>query len=525
MYWLWRGSQWLTTRLPARKAAALLGALAAFGYVLLAGFEVPAQRTLYMLIVGAIGLWLGRPGSAPTVLAWALLVVLLLDPWAVLSAGFWLSFGAVALLMYAGVGRLHDRRPHAWFFAATRAQVAITLGMVPLMLALFQQVSLISPIANAFAIPIVSMVVVPLALVWLVAPWNFLLAFAHELFVWTVKGLTWLDGLPSAVWTQHAPPLWTVAAGLIGGLLMLAPGGLRVRLLSIAWLVPMFVVTPIRPEPGALWIETLDVGQGLAVVVQTHRRTLLYDTGARFNDLADAGNRIITPYLRGRGIQRLDAMVVSHADVDHSGGALSVLQMVPVAALHSSLNDDHMIVNDRRKATLANARCEAGEEWTWDDVAFRVVHPASNAYLDPRIRSNDRSCVIQVSSVHGTALLTGDIEAKSEALLIEREGVGLVSDVMLVPHHGSKTSSTAAFVEAVSPDLAIVTAGYRNRFGHPKPEVVARYAERDIRLMRSDRDGAIEVRFDGGPPAIRAWRSEDPRYWRERPREEGPDET
>ena len=169
VYWLWRGSQWLTTRLPARKAAALLGALAAFGYVLLAGFEVPAQRTLYMLIVGAIGLWLGRPGSAPTVLAWALLIVLLLDPWAVLSAGFWLSFGAVALLMYAGIGRLHDRRPHAWFFAATRAQVAITLGMVPLMLALFQQVSLISPIANAFAIPIVSMVVVPLALVWLVA--------------------------------------------------------------------------------------------------------------------------------------------------------------------------------------------------------------------------------------------------------------------------------------------------------------------------------------------------------------------
>ena len=190
VYWLWRGSQWLTTRLPARKAAALLGALAAFGYVLLAGFEVPAQRTLYMLIVGAIGLWLGRPGSALMVLTWALLTVLLLDPWAVLSAGFWLSFGAVALLMYAGVGRLHDRRPHAWFFAATRAQLAITLGMIPWMLALFQQVSLVSPIANAFAIPIVSMVVVPIALVWLVAPWDFLLVFAHELFVWTAKGLT-----------------------------------------------------------------------------------------------------------------------------------------------------------------------------------------------------------------------------------------------------------------------------------------------------------------------------------------------
>ncbi|MBK8741107.1 MAG: ComEC family competence protein [Betaproteobacteria bacterium] len=230
VYWCWRRSHRLTTRLPARKAAALLGALAAFGYVLLAGFEVPAQRTLYMLSVAALGLWIGRPGTAWTVLAWALFAVLLVDPWAVLAAGFWLSFGAVALLMYVGAGRLAANGGGHWLAAAGRAQWAITVGLIPLMLSLFQQVSLVAPLANALAIPVVGMVVVPLALVWLVLPWDGILLGAHQLFALAVIALEWLNTLPAAVWSQHAPPAWGVAAGVVGVLLLLAPRGLHVRL-------------------------------------------------------------------------------------------------------------------------------------------------------------------------------------------------------------------------------------------------------------------------------------------------------
>ena len=517
VYWLWRCSQWLTTRLPARKAAALLGALAAFGYVLLAGFEVPAQRTLYMLTVAAIGLWIGRPGTAYTVLLWALLAVLLLDPWAVFAAGFWLSFGAVALLMYVSIGRLVANGGGHWLTAAGRAQWAITVGMVPLMLALFQQVSLVSPLANALAIPVVGMVVVPLALAWLVVPWDAILVAAHQLFALVVAVLEWLDALPAAVWAQHAPSAWAVAAGVVGILLLLVPRGLHVRLLGIVWLLPLFVVIPSRPEPGAVWLEVLDVGQGLAVVAQTRNHTLLYDTGPRFNDLADAGNRIIAPYLRAMGIRELDGMVITHLDADHSGGALSLLETVPVGWLASSMSEDSRIVVARKEANKVHVPCYAGQTWVWDGVRFDVLHPRWESYLNPKLKTNDRGCVLKITSAHGTALLTADIEARSEAELVAYQKGALPSDVMLVPHHGSKTSSTPAFIAAVHSRLAIATPGYRNRLGHPLPEIVARYQEQGVRFMRSDYDGAIEVRFDGGEPKIRAWRETDQPYWRDRP--------
>ena len=396
VYWLWRRSQWLTTRLPARKAAALLGALAAFGYVLLAGFEVPAQRTLYMLMVAAIGLWIGRPGTAYTVLLWALLAVLLLDPWAVLAAGFWLSFGAVGLLMYISIGRLAAGGGGHWLPAAGRAQWAITVGLIPLMLALFQQVSLIAPLANAFAIPVVGMVVVPMALAWLVLPWDGILIGAHQLFALVAAGLEWLNALPSAVWSQHAPPAWGVAAGAVGVLLLLAPRGLHIRLLGAVWLLPLFVVVPSRPEPGAVWLEVLDVGQGLAVLAQTRHHALLYDTGPRFNDLADAGNRIIAPYLRARGIPNLEGMVVTHLDTDHSGGALSLLDTVPVGWLASSMAEDSRIVVARKAANKVHVPCYAGQTWVWDGVRFDVLHPRWESYLNPKLKTNDRSCVLSL---------------------------------------------------------------------------------------------------------------------------------
>jgi competence protein ComEC len=519
VYFAWRRSPWLTSRLPARKAAALLGAIAAFGYVLLAGFEVPAQRTLYMLIVAAIGLWAGRPGSSTAVLLWALVVVLLVDPWAVLAPGFWLSFGAVALLIYASVGRLHGARVH-WLRAAAGAQWAITVGMVPLMLALFQQVSLVAPVANAFAIPIVSMVVVPLALAWLVLPLDAILVVAHALFAWVAVALQWLAALPAAVWSQHAPPPWTVVAGVVGVLLLLAPRGLGVRVLGVLWLAPLFAVVPPRPQAGGAWIDVLDVGQGLAVVVRTRDHALLYDTGPRFTDQADAGNRIVVPYLRARGIGRLDGVIVTHRDSDHSGGAESVLATVPVEWVASSLEAAHPLVARIGERDGIHVPCFAGQRWEWDGVSFAVLHPRGESYADTRVKSNDRGCVLRIESRHGAVLLGADIEARSESALVAERRAALQADVLVVPHHGSKTSSTPPFLDAVDPALAIVTVGYRNRLGHPRPEIVARYRARNIELLRSDHDGAVEVRLEEGGPRVRRWRSEDRRYWRDRPQRE-----
>jgi competence protein ComEC len=381
-------------------------------------------------------------------------------------------------------------------------------------------VSLVAPVANAFAIPIVSMVVVPLALAWLVVPLDAILVVAHALFAWVAVALQWLAELPAAVWSQHAPPPWTVAAGVVGVTLLLAPRGLGVRVLGVVWLAPLFLVVPPRPEHGVAWIETLDVGQGLAVVVQTREHALLYDTGPRFTDQADAGNRIVAPYLRARGIERLDGVVVTHRDNDHSGGAESVLAAVPVGWVASSLESEHPLVARIGERDGVHVPCFAGERWEWDDVRFAVLHPRGESYADPRVKSNDRGCVLRIESRHGSVLLGADIEARSEAALVAERGAALASDILVVPHHGSKTSSTPAFLAAVDPALAIATVGYRNRLGHPRPEIVARYRERNIELLRSDFDGAIEVRLEEGGAKVRRWRSEDRRYWRDRPQRE-----
>jgi competence protein ComEC len=509
----WKRFQCLTSRLPARKAAALAGAAAAFAYVLLAGFQVPAQRTLYMLSVGALGLWLGRPGSASTVLAWALAIVLTIDPWAVVSPGFWLSFGAVALLLFVGCQRLG---PGHWLAASARTQWAVTLGLLPPMLALFQQVSLISPLANALAIPVVSFIVVPLTLSGLALPWDALLVGAHDVFAAVAGFLELLARMPSASWEQHAPPAWTVAAGMAGVLLLLAPRGIPGRWLGLAWLAPLFVVAPGVPAPGALWLTVLDVGQGLAVVVQTTHRSLVYDTGPRYNDQSDSGNRIIAPYLRAAGIRHLDGLVVSHRDSDHSGGARSLLQTVPIDWMASSLApDDGLYEHFSGQRAI---RCAAGEEWAWDGVRFAFLHPLAASYDDPRLKTNDRGCVLRIEAEGGSVLLAADIEARSERELLARAADALPASLLVVPHHGSRTSSTREFLAAVRPRYALVTAGYRNRFGHPRAEILARYGEVGAQVLRTDLEGALAVRIEPeGVIRVSGERDLERRYWRSAP--------
>ena len=519
-----RRSTRLTAVVPARKLAAAVGVMAAGGYVLLAGAEVPAVRTFAMLAVAACGFALGRPGTAGIVWLWALAAVLLWDPWATLTPGFWLSFGAVGLLLYASVGRLHAVPATGWqarmrnaICEGVHAQWVATLGLAPMTLALFQQASLIAPVANAVAIPVVTLGVVPFALLGIAVPVDLLFQVAHGILALLMRFLEALSALPEATWQQHAPLPWAVAAGIVGTLWLVAPRGIPGRAFGLIWLLPLFVVRPEPPPVGAFRLTVLDVGQGLSTVIETHRYTLVYDAGPRFSETTDAGGRIVAPYLRAIGRRRIDGLIISHADLDHSGGTLSLMQATPIGWFASSLPAEHAIV----ARTQAQVRmkdsvmaCMAGQRWTWDDVHFTVLHPTRAEYDDPRAKTNDRSCVVRIDSAYGSALLTGDLEAKSEAMLLRTNPSALHADVLVVPHHGSRTSSTPSFIAAVAPAIAVFACGYRNRFGHPRPDIVARYVAASVKMTRTDESGAVTLSFAPGVPLVPiAARMERQRYW------------
>ncbi|MCC6658720.1 MAG: DNA internalization-related competence protein ComEC/Rec2, partial [Rhodocyclaceae bacterium] len=436
--------------------------------------------------------------------ALALLLVLLADPWAVLAAGFWLSFGAVGLLFYVSAGRL---APGHWLAEWGRAQWAVTLGLVPALLALFQQFSLVSPLANAVAIPVVSFVVTPLALVAAALPFDALLLLAHQLLAWLMAFIDWLAGLPFAIWQQAAPPAWAVALGLLGCAWLLLPRGFPARWVGAMLLLPLVLVEPARPAPGELRLTVLDVGQGLAVHAQTAAHDLIYDTGPQYSPDANSGNRILLPYLRAAGVRRLDGLILTHEDKDHSGGALSLLDGLPVAWTMSSLPADHPF-----REAPGHRSCVDGQAWEWDGVRFELLHPAATDYDKPARKANDMSCVLKLSAAHGSALLTGDIESVSELALTERQGERLRSDVLLASHHGSRTSSSPEFIAAVGARTVIFPAGYRNRFRHPNAEVLRRHEATGARLARTDRDGAVTVDF-AVPRRLTFEREARRRYW------------
>ncbi len=266
---------------------------------------------------------------------------------------------------------------------------------------------------------------------------------------------------------------------------------------------------PPRPAPGTTAITVLDVGQGLAIHVQTAGHDLLFDAGPAFSADADSGNRIIAPYLRAMGVRRLDALIISHADKDHEGGAASVLAALPVAVLKTSLPFEHPL----SAQPVAHEPCRKGDAWIWDGVAFEMLHPAAEALSR---KTNDLSCVLRVTAGGRAMLLTSDIEAVSEQALLTGQHRALAAEVMTVPHHGSKTSSTSDFIAAVAARDVIFPVGYRNRFGHPKEEVVARYVESGARLHRTDADGAVGIRLEGTGITFHHERAERKRYWHAR---------
>lgn len=505
-YSLWRRSIRLTLLIPARKVAALSGLFAALIYTLVSGYGIPAQRTLYMISTMSIMLLFSRNVAPSQLLASAVMVVLLLDPWAVISPGFWLSFGAVLLIFYISANRL--RKQHH-LIEYGRIQWAMTLGLIPLLLALFQQLSLVSPIANAFAIPLVSFLIVPITLLGTLPPLEWLLYLAHQALTLCMWALNWLNALPYAVWTQHAPPDWAILLGGLGVLWLLLPRGFPGRWLGVFLMVPLFTAQPELPAPGQAHITVFDVGQGLSVLVRTQNHALLYDAGPDFNGEANAGNRILLPALRGMGIAHLDTLVLSHDDRDHTGGAAPLLEQLAIDQVLSSLSPNHALL---KPLTQAHP-CLDGQTWTWDGIRFDMLHPDELPGQKPGIHDNDASCVLRISTGTHSVLLTGDIEEFAEYRLLNAHRELLPSTLLVAPHHGSKTSSSEDFVAATHPRYVVFTAGYHNRFGHPREEIEQRYRAIGSEVLRSDFDGAIAIRMDGNTFNVSRRRQEQARYW------------
>lgn len=499
---LWRRSARAVQWCPAQRVAVVAGTASAVCYALLAGFGVPAQRTVLMLGVASLALLSGRTPGAARTLGLALAIVLFADPWAVRAPGFWLSFGAVgALFLVAGAAGRPERAaplrtPGRWraqLRAWSVTQWAATLGTLPLVLVFFQQFPLVSPLANALAIPLVSFLVTPLSLLAAALPLPVLPALAHAGLVPLMDFLAALAAL--SPWTQAAPPAWTVFPALLGCLWLLAPRGVPGRAAGGCLLLPLLLAPAPRPPAGSAWVDVLDVGQGLAVVVRTARHTLLYDTGPRYAPEVDAGARVVVPWLRAAGVRAVDHLLLSHRDSDHAGGAASLRAVLPVGRVSAG------------DAALGTP-CLDGQTWSHDGVRFAVLHPAT-----PGDGGNADSCVLRIETAGGASLLlAGDIDARAEAVLLARHGERLRSTVLVAPHHGSAGSSSPAFVAAVAPGHVVYTVGYRNRFGHPHPAVAARYAAAGARDWRSDRDGALAIRLDH-EARIAAWREDGRRYW------------
>ena len=502
--WLWRCSGRLCLWVAAPSAALVGGVLLATAYALFSGWGVPSQRTVLMLaVVGGLRLS-GRQWPWPWVWLLACSVVVAVDPWALLQAGFWLSFVAVGVLFATDSGATSAGKTSArgHLGAMFREQWVITLALTPLTLLLFGQVSLVGLVANALAIPWVTLVVTPLSMLGiLVAPFWDVAAWAMAVMA---GYLHWLAALPFASVSVAQAPLWAGAAGVVGGLLLAMQLPWSLRLLGVPLMLPVLLWQAPRPGSGQFELLAADIGQGNAVLVRTAGHALVFDAGPSFSRESDAGHRVLVPLLRALDVS-VDRMMLSHRDTDHVGGAKAVMAMQPQADLLSSIEADHEL-----QAIHPATRCVAGQHWQWEGVDFQVLHPKATDY-DVGLKTNGMSCTLRISNTTNSALLTGDIEQAQEARLVV-DGVALKSDVLLVPHHGSKSSSSAAFLDAVQPRIALVQAGYRNRYGHPAAPVLVRYAERNIRVVDSPHCGAITWRSDQ-PDDVQCQRTQGLRYW------------
>jgi competence protein ComEC len=526
---LYRRSTRLCLAYPATNAALLGGLMLAAGYAVFSGWGVPSQRTILMLATVTFLRLFGKRWPWPTVWMLACAVVVVADPWALLQAGFWLSFVAVGVLfateLSTDTARLSSRdhadaiddaislpKPSLFailrkkFWMSGREQFVITLVLAPLTLLLFGQVSVVGLLANALAIPWVTLVVTPLAMLgtFFSPMWDLAGMAVHVLS----RFLGLLATLPYATVSVAVPHVLVSVIAVLGGILLVLPWPWQLRLVGLPLLLPVILWQAPRPVDGQYELIAADVGQGNAVIIRTAQHTLVYDAGPRYSIDSDAGHRVLIPLLRATN-ESVDTVMLSHRDIDHSGGIKSVLAMHPKANFISSIESTHEL-----QATRPAQRCVAGQKWQWDGVDFAVLHPSAADYESPQ-KSNAMSCVLRISTPQASALLVGDIEQAQEARLVtdqQSNGWRLKSDMLLVPHHGSKTSSSAVFLDAVQPRFSVVQAGYRNRFGHPAASVRERYDERNFKVVDTAHCGALQW-SSSAPKEARCQRELAKRYW------------
>lgn len=504
VYAVWpRLGLWLP-RPPAQAGAALLAAAV---YSALAGFGLPTVRTLLMIAVVALARCSRRAGGGAQSLALALIAILLVDPLAVLAAGFWLSFVGVAFLILFLQSR--GRGWRAFVKELTAGQLLMTVALLPLTLWFFGQASLVGALSNLIAVPLVSFVIVPCVLFGmlllavcppLATPVLWLAAHIVHVQWWLLERMaSW----PGAQWYLPLVRPYALWLAVAGALWLFLPRGVPLRWLGCLLFLPLLLPPRSVPAEGTFQLWVLDVGQGLSVLLRTQDHVLLYDAGARYPSGFDLGDAVVLPSLHALGVRRLDMLMISHGDNDHAGGATAVAEAFPRAL---------RLAGEPARMHVPMAQCVAGQSWQWDGVRFRVLSPG----LGGGDHDNDSSCVLLVEGRGGRVLLTGDISSKMEPAVAAALGAG-PPPVLLVPHHGSKTSSGAAFIAALKPPLALVSAGWRNRFRHPRPEVVARYDDAGVPLFNTAEQGALEVDFpaDGPPRRKPGWRLRQTRYWRE----------
>ncbi|HEV2607675.1 MAG TPA: DNA internalization-related competence protein ComEC/Rec2, partial [Xanthomonadaceae bacterium] len=495
----------LGLRWPRPQAQPVMALLFGFGYAAMTGFELPTVRTLLMIVAALLARMWRRPWSVPDALALALLAMLIVDPLSVLAAGFWLSFVGVAWLLWC----LPHDAPRGRVSVFVGGQGIVSLGLLPLTVWFFGQASLVSPLTNLIGIPGFALVVTPLSLIGLavdlvlprVGAWILqFAAHAMDALWWVLTQVSQWQG--ALVWLPE-PSALALALALVGAFWLLLPRGVPGKTLALLlWLPLLWPRISAIPE-GTADLAMIDVGQGLSLLVRTQHHTLLFDTGPAYSGGLDLGEAAVVPTLHAFGVRRLDALVISHGDNDHSGGADSVRRAYPVALRYAPAGwprgQDYQ-------------PCLKDATWTWDSVTFRFLHPPQYfPYLD-----NDSGCVLRISGPGWTALLPADIEAVVEERLVREQPDLLRADLLIAPHHGSKTSSTLAFLQAVHPKLALIAVGQGNRFGLPNPEVVGRYLAQNIALEDSASDGLLRVRLDAtGAHVVERTRERQLRFWHE----------
>ena len=507
--WRWSGRGMLLIAAP--RVGALSAVIAAVSYAALAGFSVPTQRALIMVVVTMLALFRTQPVKASRVLSLALLLVLLFDPLSVLSVSFWLSFAAVAIIFYCSSGRLVSLPK---WQQGMHLQLWISLGMFPLVLFWFQQVSISAPLVNFIVVPLVGLILVPLALLatMLIVSWPTAGLLLVQLPLWLLQVFdSFISSMNHLNWLQWSgsSDLVGIVLASIGLLVLLAPKGFPGKYLGWMLILPVILGPKNSLSPHTAQFSLLDVGQGLSAVVQTQNHSLVFDTGAKMSARFDMGKSVVVPFLRHQGIRKLDRIIVSHKDNDHRGGFQSIVEYYPVDYVTTSVPDLEAF-NSKTKP------CYQGEQWHWDGVHFEILHPG----IEHQFKGNNASCVLKITAGNNSVLLTGDIEKPAEQWLLSTSKNKLKADVLVAAHHGSKTSSLEQFIDAVSPQYVLFPVGYRNRYRFPAKAVQQRFTTRGIIQYQTDSSGAIRFMLgerdeNGENVKLRAeqYRILSQRYW------------